>query len=345
MHKEFGQTGIKVPVICFGAWQIGAYEWGNVSLTDAKDAINTALECGINFFDTADCYGLGKSEEILGAVLSNRRKDCFIATKGGIVKSRNGHFGFDASPKHLREAVYASLQRLKMEYVDLYQLHWPDPKIPIEDSVIELARLQKEGLIRYIGLSNCTLDRIKRACEVARIESLQPSYNMFYREIENGIIDFCQQRKISILPYNPLARGILAGKYSLNTQFTDLRHDDPMFRGKKYKFNLETVDSLGKIAAAEGISLLSLVLSWTLRFSGATSLITGVRNSAQIKEIANTPIILLTHTVNYAIDRTLCDRLNKVKKYFWYIELVKFFVRDKNFRTTLHNIRCKLRLG
>lgn len=345
MFRELGRTGLKVSSIAFGSWQIGGTDWGAVTVQDARDAINEAFDRGINFIDTADCYGAGRSEEIIGMALTSRRKDCVVATKGGIVKGRHGLIGYDASPGHLRRAVSGSLRRLRTSYIDLYQLHWPDPKVRIEDSIAELARIQQEGSIRHIGVSNCSIGELERACSVARIESLQPSYNMFYRGIEMRIIDFCGQQGISIMPYNPLARGLLAGGYSPETRFRDLRRDDPMFNGKKYLLNLEAVELLRAIAAGKGVGLLSLVLSWTLRFPEIASVIVGIRNNEQAAEIAGVSLCSLDSATEDAIEDVLLRRSRAIRSRYWYKELAKALISNTRTRAALTTLMGRLRAG
>lgn len=335
-YKELGKTDTKISEICFGGDQIGGTGWGNISINSAKDAVRSALDNGINFFDTADIYGLGRSEEILGQVLSKIRKTSIIATKVGSVL---GGRSVDGSPKYLRSALFESLKRLKTDYIDLYQLHQPDPKVPIEDSVGEFCNMQKEGLVRYIGLSNCTLDELRRALKVIPIDSLQLRYNMFYREIEDEIVDYCLKHQISILTYSPLAKGVLAGKYTFNTKFNDSRKNQYAFKGARFRVDIETVDHLKTISETYDISLLSLVLSWTLRTPAITSLIVGVRNASQIKDIANTRIIIpVNSSFNDAVEEVLGERKRKLKKYCWHIEFIEKLARDRRIRGTLERI-------
>lgn len=342
-YRRLGRTETKVSVICFGGGRIGEGLAGAGSYREAALSLEKAHALGVNFIDTADYYGNGRSEEIIGDWMRNRRSAVVVATKGGVIAGARGEIGFNATPGHLKQAVHKSLARLKTDYIDLYQLHHPDPNIPVEESIGALAGLQGEGLIRHIGVSNFTLEQLTRAMAVAPIVSIQSSFNMFNREIEGGLAEYCQSHDVAILSYSPLARGLLCGKYALETKLDNDRAQDASFQGDLYRFNVEAVEELKVIAARNQKTLLTLVLSWSLARPGMTSLITGVRNAGQIDEICGSDIQLLSPDTESEMEAVLQERIGKIKRKYWYFEVAKFFLRNRPFRQRLYSAYRRFR--
>ncbi len=342
-YRRLGRTGTKVSVICFGGGRIGEGVPGAGSYREAAQSLEKAHALGVNFIDTADYYGNGRSEEIIGGWMRDRRSAVVVATKGGVIAGARGEIGFNATPGYLKQAVHKSLARLKTDYIDLYQLHHPDPNIPLEESIGALAGIQSEGLIRHIGVSNFTLEQLARAMAVARIVSIQSSFNMFNREIEEGITEYCQSHDVAILSYSPLARGLLCGGYTLETKIANDRAHDAAFQGDLYRFNVEAVEGLKSIAARHQMGILPLVLSWSLARPGMTSLITGVRNAGQIDEICGSDRRPLSSDIELEIEAVLQERIGKIKRKYWYFEVAKFFLRNRPFRQRLYSAYRRFR--
>jgi aryl-alcohol dehydrogenase-like predicted oxidoreductase len=248
--------------------------------------VNAALDTGVNFFDTADIYGQGKSEEFLGRALGVRRDAVVIATKlGGVMEGR----GKGASPAYIRQAVEASLRRLGTDRIDLYQLHYPDPDVPIEDTLGALGDLVKAGKVREIGCSNFSVGQLREAATVpgkaARFASVQNEYSLLHREPEGGVLDECERQGLAFLPYFPLMSGLLTGKY---------RRGQPAPEGSRLAEggglesvlsdrNLAVVEELIRFAEARGRTILELAVSWLLERPAVASVISGATSPRQVK--------------------------------------------------------------
>jgi aryl-alcohol dehydrogenase-like predicted oxidoreductase len=252
--------------------------------------VNAALEAGINFFDTADVYGAGQSEQYLSQALGNRRKQVIVATKFG--NNMDGQ-GQGASPAYIQKAVEASLRRLNTDYIDLYQLHVPDAAVPIEDTLGTLDDLVKAGKVREIGCSNFTVDMLRKAEAVAsakpgsaRFVSVQNEYSLFHRDDERDVLPECERTNTAYLPYFPLASGLLTGKYRKGqtapegTRITTVPNNYEKWLTEQ---NLTIVEALIKFAESRGHTLLELAFSWLLRWSSVASVIAGAMNPQQIK--------------------------------------------------------------
>src|SRR4051794_20673737 len=218
-----GRTGLEVSPIAFGTWQLGG-EWGSFDESVAIDAIRDARELGINFFDTAQAYGFGASERLLGRALgpeiADRRDEIVIATKGGLRMTDEGLVR-DSSPGWLRSGVEASLEALGTDYIDLYQVHWPDPETPFAETAGALGELVDAGKIRHIGVSNLDARQMDEFSRTRQIETLQPPYHLFRREIEAETLPYTGEHDIGVLVYGPLAHGLLTGTMGEQTTFAD----------------------------------------------------------------------------------------------------------------------------
>src|SRR5262245_38726379 len=215
-----GRSGLHVSRIAFGTWQLGG-EWGHYDEDDAVDAIRRARDLGVNFFDTAQAYGFGASERLLGKALrdelASSRDDLVIATKGGLRKTDTGVVR-DASPEWLRRGVDSSLAALGLDHIDLYQVHWPDPAVPFAETAGALGELITEGKIRHVGVSNYTADQIHEFSATLPVETVQPPYHVFRREIEDELLPYCHSEDIGVLVYGPLAHGLLTGTLTGDTK-------------------------------------------------------------------------------------------------------------------------------
>lgn len=288
-YKKLGLTNLKISRLGVGGCPIGGYGWGKVSDKDSILAIRKALRLGINFFDTADVYGLGHSEEVLSKGLGEYRKTVIIATKVGVRwdnrKKKSYH---DLSPRHITEAVEKSLQRLKIDCIPLYQIHYPDPKTPLIETMEVLKHLQKEGKIKHIGCSNFSSKLINEAQRYGRLESLQASYNILDLNIEKSLIPTCRKWKMSVIAYGPLAQGLLTGKYGPNTKFSkdDRRSwkEYKNFHGKRFKANLVVIDKLKEIASKYNKTPVQVSIRWILDNPHITNTIVGIKKPEEIEE-------------------------------------------------------------
>lgn len=280
---------MKISCLGFGGCPIGGYGWGEVKDEDSIAAIHRALELGINFFDTADIYGLGHSEEVLSKGLGEYRKKVIISAKVGVRwDEREGKSFYDLSPEYIREALEKSLNRLKIDCIPLYQIHYPDPKTPISETIEALKKLQKEGKIKHIGCSNFSPELIDESQKYGRLESLQASYNVLDRGIENFLIPICQEWKMSIFAYGPLAQGLLTGKYDLRTKFSEddrrSREEYKNFHGKRFEANLAVVDKLKETALKYKKTPVQIAIRWILDNPFITNVILGIKKPEEIEE-------------------------------------------------------------
>ena len=288
--RKLGKNGPEITVIGFGMWAIGgtgwAGGWGAQDDAASTEAINVALEHGINWFDTAAVYGLGHSEEVLGKALGARRKDVIVATKCGLVWDTNGSITKNGHYESVMRECEASLKRLGTDYIDLYQMHWPDidARADPEDTMRAMDDLVKAGKVRYAGVSNYDVPLLERSLTVRHVDSLQPPYNMLQREVEAEILPFCQTHGIGVVAYSPLASGLLSGYYDESRAFPDddWRGHDARFTGQGLRRNLDTVERLRPIAARVDRTVAQLALAWVLANPAMTSAIVGVRKNAHI---------------------------------------------------------------
>jgi len=285
---EIGASGITASRIALGTWAIGGWMWGgNSDLCESIYTIRSAIARGITLIDTAPVYGFGRSEEIVGMALSEGLRDrAIIATKVGL-EWRDGKVWRNSSPARIRREVEDSLRRLRTDYIDLYQVHWPDPLVPIQETAGALARLLKEGKIRAIGVSNYSPAQMDEFRKAAPIHSVQPPYNLFEREAEGGILPYAAQHDMSVLCYGALCRGLLTGSITSATQFKgdDLRRYDPKFQEPRFSQYLAAVAALDRYARKRyGLPVLALAVRWVLG-QGDTIALWGARHPAQLDPV------------------------------------------------------------
>lgn len=290
--RQLGAHGPSITTIGFGCWAMGgagwAGSWGPQDDQMSIEAIHSALESGINWFDTAAVYGLGHSEEVLGKALGSRRKDVVVATKFGTVWDEQGNLSDRASYDSVMRECDASLSRLGTDYIDLYQQHWPDRVgTPVEETMRALEDLTNAGKVRYVGVSNYDLPLLQRALRVRHIDSLQPQFSLFHREPESDLLPFCEERGIGVVAYSPLASGLLGGTYTADKTFPegDWRAGDPDFSGEGLRRNLEKVERLRRVAERFGKTVPQLAIAWVLSNPAITSAIVGVRRPEHIQGV------------------------------------------------------------
>jgi aryl-alcohol dehydrogenase-like predicted oxidoreductase len=284
---QLGRTGLRVSRICFGSWQFGG-DWGDVEHEEARAAVRTALDCGVTFFDTAQAYGFGDSERLLADALGDdlHRDDVIVATKGGLRPTDAG-VERDSSPEFLREGVEESLRHLGVEAIDLYQVHWPDAKVPFEETGAALAQLKREGKIRHVGVSNFDAAQMEELSRAVEVETLQPPYHLFNRAIEKDPLPWCREHDVGVLVYGPLAHGLLSGRFDRSAlDDADWRREHPMFSGEEAERNLEAVERLGRFAEERGCTVAQVAVAWTLAQPGVHVAIVGARRPDHVEGIA-----------------------------------------------------------
>jgi len=266
--RRLGNTDLELTTVGLGTWAMGGpwqYGWGPQDDDEAIGAILAALETGINWIDTAPAYGLGHSEELIKQALKQTSKKPLIATKCGILWNEKKEKVTCLKAQSIRDECHASLQRLGVDVIDLYQMHWPDPDEDVEEAWEEMVRLLDEGKVRYIGVSNFTVEHIERVKKIHPPVSLQPPYSMLHRDVEDELLDYCGRNQMGVVAYSPIQRGLLTGKFDRT---------------------LELVEDLKKIAERNSRTCAELAISWILRRPEVTAAIVGARRPSQIIETA-----------------------------------------------------------
>jgi aryl-alcohol dehydrogenase-like predicted oxidoreductase len=284
---QIGTSGIVSSRVGLGTWAIGGWMWGGSDVDESVRTIRSAVERGITLIDTAPVYGFGRSEEIVGGALAGElRKHAVIATKCGL-EWRDGKVWRNSSATRIRTEVEDSLRRLRTDYIDLYQVHWPDPLVPIQETAAVLAALLHEGKIRAIGVSNYSPAQMAEFQKAAPIHSVQPPYNLFEREAETGVLPYAARHDLAVLCYGALCRGLLTGNITAATRFggDDLRRNDPKFQEPRFAQYLEAVTLLDRYARERyGRSVLALAVRWVLD-AGQTIALWGARRPSQLDPV------------------------------------------------------------
>jgi aryl-alcohol dehydrogenase-like predicted oxidoreductase len=294
MHiKALGNSDLMITPIGFGAWAIGGagweFAWGPQDDNESIAAIHEALDKGINWIDTAAVYGLGHSEEIVAQALEGVQNRPYIFTKCSRTWEDPRQIGFCLKADSIRRECEASLKRLKVDVIDLYQIHWPVPDMDIEEGWTELAKLRDEGKVRYIGVSNFNVMQMRRAQKIAPITSLQPRYSLIHREIEKEILPYAALENIGVIVYSPMASGLLTGAMTperiVKLADDDWRRKNDDFQEPKLARNLRLVDLLRKIGSRHGRSPGEVAVAWALHNPAVTAAIVGARRPDQVKGI------------------------------------------------------------
>ena len=307
---EIADTPLQVSRIAIGTWAIGGWMWGGSDERQSIETIRAAFEHGINVVDTAPAYGFGRSEEIVGKAISGVRSDVIVATKVGL-EWKDGKVFRNASRQRIFKEVEDSLRRLQTDYIDIYQVHWPDPLVPIEETAEAMLALLRQGKIRAIGISNFSVPQIEQFRRVAPVHVVQPPYNLFERGIEADVLPFCIRERIATFTYGALCRGLLSGSMRPKTSFTgdDLRKLDPKFQPPRFEHYLAAVDALDRLARSRyGKRVLAFAMRWVLD-QGATVALWGGRRADQLEPVDEIPGWHLDAAVKSEIDRILRDAI------------------------------------
>ena len=276
--RKLGQSDLNCSVIGLGTWGMAGSFWGKVDDDQSIATIRAGLEAGINLIDTAPVYGDGHSEEVVGRALEGlKREDIVLATKCG---------RFTCETEKIRQELETSLKRLKTDYIDLYQVHWPDDKVPFEETFGELENMRKQGKIRYIGVSNFSVEQTEEASKYCQIVSTQPQYSLLVRDIEKDILPYCVEKNIGILSYGSIGAGALTGKFKEKPVF---KEDDErasfytFFQEQNWPKTKQMIDTLEEIAASHGKPTVHAAINWVLKQKGISVALVGARTPEQVR--------------------------------------------------------------
>lgn len=283
--RKLGKTDLCISRIGFGCGPAGGHDYGPVDEAEWSAAVGLALENGVNFFDVADVYGLGRVEELLSKALGERRGKVVIATKGGLIWNAHGKVYRDLSRDAVVKSLEASLRRLKIDTIPLYQIHWPDPATPIEETIEALAECREQGKLRYLGVSNFPLALLQRASKGIPVVSQQVAFNLLRREPEGEMFAWCSRSHVSVLAHSGLAQGLLAGRRKIGTTYiNDVRSRSPYFSEEYRREKQGVLDAIGKLSQRIERPFSAVSLRWVLDTPEVTAALVGVKTRAQLSE-------------------------------------------------------------
>jgi aryl-alcohol dehydrogenase-like predicted oxidoreductase len=291
--KQLGNSDMHLTPIGIGAWAMGgggwAFAWGPQDDDESVAAIHAALDGGLNWIDTAAIYGLGHSEEVVARALKGRSRKPFVFTKCERVWNERREIGKSLKADSIRREVEASLRRLQLDVIDLYQIHWPEPDADIEEGWTAMAELQREGKVRWIGVSNFNVEHMRRAQAIAPITSLQPPYSMLARGIEEAVLPYTLAHGIGVIVYSPMKSGLLSGAMTRERVAAmpedDFRRRVPSFQEPQLSRNLELAELLRAIGRRHGRTAGEVAIAWTLRHPAVTAAIVGMRSARQVEGV------------------------------------------------------------
>jgi aryl-alcohol dehydrogenase-like predicted oxidoreductase len=313
--RQLGNSDLHLTRIGFGAWAIGGgnweFAWGSQDDAESVKTIERALHLGINWIDTAAIYGLGHSEETVAKALKHVQRKPYVFTKCSMRWTEDRKIYRSLNAGSIQEEIEASLARLRVDTIDLYQIHWPDPEADIEEGWEMLAKLQQQGKVRYIGVSNFNVGQIKRAQRIAPVTSLQPPYSLLNRSVEAEILPYCLQQNIGVINYSPMTSGLLTGKMTAeriqNMPDDDWRKRSPNFKEPKLSRNLKLVEVLREIGKESGVEPGVVAIAWTLQNPAITAAIVGGRRPDQVDGIIAAANFTLTADAKATLDSFLAD--------------------------------------
>lgn len=290
--NRLGWTDLELTTIGLGTWAMGgggwSFAWGPQDDEESISTIHRAIELGINWIDTAPVYGLSHAEEVVGKALKGLKEKPIIATKCGRVWDEDGNISGCLKKDSIHSEVEESLGRLGIDVIDLYQIHWPIPDEDIEEAWGAIADLIREGKVRYGGVSNFSVEQLKRIHPIHPVASIQPPYSILVRDIEHELLSFCEENNIGVIAYSPMQKGLLTGTFTSermqNLPEDDHRRRDPMFQEPELSNNLAFVEKLCSVAEKKGKTVAQLAISWVLRRPEVTTAIVGARHPFQIEE-------------------------------------------------------------
>ena len=316
-RRVLGKQGLTVSAIGLGCMGMSDF-YGPSDHATNLTVLNHAIDIGVNFLDTADMYGTGRNEQLLSEVLRDRRGEVVLATKFGIERAADGKvLGINATPEYIARACDASLKRLGVDHIDLYYQHRVDPKVPIEDSVGAMARLVEAGKVRHIGLSEASVNTIRRAVKIHPITALQNEYSLWTRDVESGVLPVCREFGIALVAYSPLGRGFLTGKIQKREDLAagDWRLSNPRFQDENFDTNLRLVEAVTAVASERGCTPAQLALAWLLHQGDDIVPIPGTRSASRLDENAGAATLELTAGELERIDGVLSSSAVAGKRY------------------------------
>jgi len=314
--NRLGWTDLELTTIGLGTWAMGgggwSFAWGPQDDEESISTIHRTIELGINWIDTAPVYGLNHAEKVVGKALKGLKEKPIIATKCGRVWDEDGNISGCLKKDSIHSEVEESLGRLGIDVIDLYQIHWPIPDEDIEEAWGAIADLIREGKVRYGGVSNFSVEQLKRIHPIHPVASIQPPYSILVRDIEHELLSFCEENNIGVIAYSPMQKGLLTGTFTSermqNLPEDDHRRRDPMFQEPELSNNLAFVEKLYSIAEKKGKTVAQLAISWVLRRPEVTAAIVGARHPFQIEETVVAGELMLSKEDIVAIDILLDER-------------------------------------